>query len=155
MTVEHLAVAVEAVPMYVMRQIVDQADPADGLRRTIVPTYHGWGNGRSYGQTRPKGYEIRLADNDDVVTIGPTVLVTWPEIARAIVDAWQPTYSALHDHAHRALRRLDDACENPIDWPRGVDDYYRILRTIHSVDEWIKDELVATVGRSDTQLAFL
>lgn len=145
---DHHEVLVEAVghvSVWQMRPIVELTvtEAAHALRRAIQPTSMGWGDGRTVGQTRPRGFEIR-PDYDS-----PSVLITWRELAAAVFIGWRPAFTDLHDHAHTARLRLDDAVEHPVDWPRGVDDYYRISAGIAAADRWIHDEVMLNVAACD------
>jgi hypothetical protein len=143
-----LCEAVAITPLGDLRGLVEMplTGAAHQLRKRVLPTGHGWGNGRSRGSTRPRGYEISLRIGDD---LGEPQLVTWREIAAAVQEAWRPEFTELYDAVSEARCRLLDKCDVPIQWPRGVDHYLSLLSQMRRIDRGIANELLLNVAAAD------
>lgn len=140
---EALCCAVDHVALFRMRSVADLelTAAAHSLRAQILPGAGGWGDHRSFGQTRPKGLEIR-ADAD-----APSVLITWREIAAAILAAWRPWMTDLVDAASYARRQLQSVA--PIDWPPGVDAHHDLYRRVSAAERELTDEVLLNVAACD------
>jgi hypothetical protein len=148
---EALLEAVRATGLHVMRGMANadrRATATEYLRRSVVPTAHGWGNGVWCGSTRPKGYWISHGYDQ------PGILVPWWRIAEVILPTWDPELIRLYDHARELEHKLHDAC-HANEWPRGGDDYYRILRGAHAADQHIRATMLNRIPYPGTQLELL
>lgn len=156
-----------------MRRLVGDpiGDATAAFRSDAMSSSAGWAGGDWAGRTEKRGYVVTPIDvwrrhlDADVAAGSPPgrelrdgdVLVTWREIVGAVRDGWRAEYTDLYDHAMVAHDRLELACEKyggaPIDWPRGVDDYYRLRGRLGAVDEWIKEQVMLNVCAADPVFA--
>lgn len=145
-----LVEAVAMTPLFNLRgcaRAETVAQATEYLRRSIVPTCHGWGGQEWSGMTRPKGYWLRHhhdARGSVVLESTRGWLVSWRELASAARQAWDPPLLELYDRTRDLALRLPDDGDPDV--------LRRFERKIHEADRHVHDTLIARTAVRPGQL---
>lgn len=141
---EAMVEALLHTPLWIARVVFDK--PVEEAARILHDRRPNgeWGAVPFSGAWTKRGVEIRRVRN------GAAYLVSWHDLACYLIVAWPRDLTDVFDKASLIQRRMHEV--SAIDWPRGVEDYYRILTKAGEADRLIRDRLIAGL---DEQLALL